>query len=340
MTAHGTTRKSKYHRLYRALGTAGALALAATLQVIAPAVAQVYPSRPITMIVPFGAGGSSDAIARIVGEHLSRSLGKPLIIENEGGAGGTTATARAARAKPDGYTLIMGNLGTHGAAPAQYPNLKYDPAKDFTPIGLSAGVPLVIITRKNFPADDLKSFVVHLKDNPHKVSEGHAGVGSQTHAMCTMLIALIGAKPIRVAYRSTAQAVNDLIGGQLDFACAALTGVTSQIQGNVVKALAIASPARAPIIPDVPTTTEGGLPQFQVSAWNALFAPKGLPPDIQSVLSRALIETSADAATRKRLLDIGAELPTAEQLTPQALHELVEREVARWSAVLKDSGVK
>ena len=325
------------NRVLTTLSAASASVLAMMPMGLTSAMAQSYPSKQITMIVPFAAGGSSDAIARIVGEGMSRVLGKPLIIENDGGAGGTTATARAARARPDGYTLLMGNLGTHGSAPAQYPSLRYNPKTDFTPIGLSAGVPMVIITRKNFPADDLKSFIVHLKDNPGKVSEGHAAVGSQTHAMCAMLFSLIDVKPVRVAYRSTGQAVNDLMGGQIDFACAALTGVSSQVQAKVVNALAIASPERSAVVPDVPTTAEAGLPQYQVSAWNALFAPKDLPPDILARLHQAMIATNEDLATRKRLLDIGAELPRQDQASPQALQALVERETARWSKILSSS---
>lgn len=323
------------------LSAAGIAAQAVAVAVLSPALcavpaaAQSYPSKSITMIVPFAAGGSSDVIARIVGEGMTKALGQSVIIENDGGAGGTTATHRAAQAAPDGYTVMMGNMGTHGSAPAQYSNLKYAPAKDFTPIGLSAGVPLVIITRKNFPASDLRGFIAHLKANPATITEGHAGVGSQTHAMCTMFLSQIDATAARVAYRSTGQAVNDLIGGQIDFACAALTGVTPQIQSGTVKALAIASPERASVIKDVPTTTEAGLPQFQVSAWNALFAPKNLAPEIQAKLNSVLVATSEDPSTRKRLLDIGAELPPRSELTPQALQTLVEKETARWSSVLK-----
>ena len=303
-----------------------------------PATAQQYPSKSLIMIVPFGAGGSSDTIARIVGEGMARVLGQSVIIENDGGAGGTTATTRAAQAAPDGYTIVMGNMGTHGSAPAQYPNLRYAPARDFTPIGLSAGVPLVIITRKEFPARDLRTFIDYVQKNPGKVTEGHAGVGSQTHAMCTMFLSLIDGSAARVAYRSTGQAVNDLIGGQIDFSCAALTGVTPQIQSGTVKALAIASRDRAVVVKDVPTTAEAGFPQFQVSAWNALFAPKNLPGEILAKLNRALIATSQDDPIRKRLLDIGAELPSQAELTPQALQALVERETARWSSVLKAPG--
>ena len=299
-----------------------------------PAAAQ-YPLKPITMIVPFAAGGSSDAIARIVAEGMAKGLGQSIIIENDGGAGGTTATARVARAAPDGYTITMGNMGTHGAAPAQYPNLKYDPRRDFTPIGLSAGVPMVIITRVTFPAATLAEFVQHLRENPDKVNEGHAGVGSQTHAVCTMLHATLRTRTARVAYRSTGQVINDMVGGQIDFGCAALTSAVSHIQAGTVKALAIASPMRADVIGNIPTTREGGVPEFQVSAWNALFAPRSLAPDAFARLRAAHEAALDDRATRKRLGDIGGELPGEADRTPQALQALVESEVARWSSVLK-----
>jgi len=213
---------------------------------MAPASAE-YPTKPITLIVPFAAGGGTDAIARILGEHMTKTLGQAIIIENVPGAGGTTATMRAAQAAADGYTLIVGHMGTHGAAPAFYPNLKYDPAKDFTPIGLTAGVPAMIVTKKNFPANTLKEFVDYVQKNQDKVNEAHAGVGSQTHAMCTLLQSIMGTHTGRVAYRGIGPGLNDLVGGQVDFSCVGLTAVVSQIQGGTIKAIAIASPKRADV---------------------------------------------------------------------------------------------
>jgi tripartite-type tricarboxylate transporter receptor subunit TctC len=300
-----------------------------------PVAAQSYPSRPITLIVPFAAGGFNDVIVRIVAQHMSQTLGQSIIVENDAGAGGTTASARAAQAPADGYTLLAGSMGTHGAAPAQYANLKYDPAKDFAPIGLTAEAPAVIVTRKDFPANTLQEFVAYVRTNAAKVNEAHAGVGSQMHTYCTLLQALMGTKTARIAYRGGAPAINDLVAGQVDFGCVSVNTVVSQIQGGTVKALAIASPERAEVIKDVPTTTEAGLPEFLVSGWNAIFAPRALPPDVQAKLSAALSQALEDPLTSKRLLEIGCFIPQSAERTPQALQARVEREVARWTAVLK-----
>jgi tripartite-type tricarboxylate transporter receptor subunit TctC len=300
----------------------------------APAAA-AYPERSIVLMVPFVAGGSTDLVARIVAEHMAKTLGQSIVIENDAGAGGTLVTRRAAQAAPDGYTLVMGTMGTHGAAPAQYPNLKYDPVKDFTPIGLTAGLPAVIVARKDFPAATLTEFIAYVKGNPDKVNEAHAGVGSQMHTFCTLLHSVAGTKPGRVAYRGGGAAINDLVGGQVDFACFPLMTVVSQINGGTIKAIAIASPERADVIKDVPTTKEAGLPAFQVTSWNAIFAPRGLPREIQAKLTEAVDKALDDANTRKRLLELGCEVPDKAARTPEALQQLVEREVARWDPVLK-----
>jgi len=294
-----------------------------------------FPERTITLIVPFAAGGSTDAIARIVGDHMAKTLGQSIVIENDAGAGGTTPTGRVARATADGYTLMVGHMGTHGAAPAVHPNLKYDPAKDFTPIGQTAALPMMIVTKKDFPANTLTEFVEYVKRNQDKVTEAHGGAGAQMHTACTLLQSIMGTKTARVAYRGGGPAINDLIAGQVDFACVTLGAGVTQIQGGTIKAIAIASPERAEIIKDVPTTKEGGLADFQVSAWNGLFAPRNLSQDIQAKLNDALVEALDDEATRKRLLEIGCEIPDRKDRTPQALQKFVESEVARWSLVLK-----
>jgi len=309
-------------------------ALCALLPGVAPAWAE-YPEKPITLIVPFAAGGSTDTVARVIGEHMAKTLGKPVIIENVPGAGGTTAIHRAKDAAADGYTIMMGHMGTHGAAPAQYSGLKYDPAKDFTPVGLMAELPIVIVTKKDFPANSLQEFVDHVRKNQDRVNEAHAGVGSLMHTTCTLLQSVMGTKTTRVAYRGGGPAINDLVGGQVDFSCIALVVVLPQIQAGMIKAIAIASPERADLIKDVPTTREAGLADFQVSAWNAIFAPRNLPRGIQAKLNDAVVKALDDEATRKRLLDMGGEIPAKPRRTPQALQSLVESEVARWSSVLK-----
>jgi putative tricarboxylic transport membrane protein len=299
-----------------------------------------YPSKPITLIVPYAAGGSNDTLSRILAEHMSRKLGRPIIIDNEPGAAGTTATTRAARAAPDGYTIIMGNMGTHGAAPAQYPDLKYDPIKDFTPVGLVAEVPAVIVARKDFPANNLPEFIAYVSANQDKVNEAHVGVGAPTHLFCTLLQSMLRTHTGRIPYRGGAPAMNDLMSGQVDFSCISLSGAISQIQSGTLKAIAIASPKRAEIIPNVPTTAEGGLPQFEVSTWNAIFAPKNLPPEILARLNDTIGNALDDVTTRKRLIDIGFVIPEATRRTPQALRDFVATEVPRWSQVVTSDVAK
>jgi tripartite-type tricarboxylate transporter receptor subunit TctC len=304
-----------------------------------PALAQKYPNRPVTIIVPFAAGGPTDIIARIVGEYYSKTLGQQFVVENVAGAGGTTGISRGAQAKPDGYTIMMGHMGTHGAAPALYTNLKYDPTKDFTPIGLAAGTPILIVAKKDFPAANLKEFVAKLKDPAAKIKQAHAGVGSVSFTTCTLLTSQIGAKNIVAAYRGTGPALNDLVGGQVDYMCDQIVSVIEQVKGGNIKAFGIATPERSPVLPDVPTTKEAGLPQFQVSAWNALFAPLGLPKDIHATLSETLVKALDDEATRKRLLELGSVIPDRAGRSPQALSDLVKSEVARWTPILKEARV-
>jgi tripartite-type tricarboxylate transporter receptor subunit TctC len=303
------------------------------------AFAQGFPSKPITLIVPFAAGGPTDVIARIVGESMAKTLGQPVLIENVAGAGGTTGITRGSTSTPDGHTIMMGHMGTHGAAPALYPGLKYDPATSFAPIGLAAGTPIVIVAKKAIPAKDLKEFIAYLKANGDKANEAHAGVGSVSHTTCTLFQSITGTKSGRVAYRGTGPALNDLVAGQVDYGCDQIVNLVTQIQGGNIKALAIATPERSPALPDVPTTKEAGLPEFQVSAWNALFAPKGTPKDAVDKLAAALDKALDDEGTRKRLQDLGSVLPDKAGRTPASLQKLVESEVARWTPVLKAAGV-
>lgn len=300
---------------------------------------QAWPQRPITMIVPFAAGGPTDVIARIVSDHMSRTLGQQIVVENVAGAGGTTGITRAAGAAPDGYTVMMGHMGTHGAAPALYPNLKYDPAKDFAPIGLAAGTPIVIVAKKDFPAPDLKAFTAHLRANASKLNMAHAGIGSVSHTTGVLFLSTVNAKPTFVAYRGTGPALNDLMSGTVDVMTDQIVNVAPQIAAGTIRAYAIATPERSPALPDVPTTREAGLPEYEVSAWNAMFAPKGTPPAIVAKFSDALTAALDDETTRKRLLDLGGTIADRAGRTPEALQALVVREVARWTPVLKAAGV-
>jgi len=297
-----------------------------------------FPARPITMIVPFAAGGPTDVIARIVSDHMSRTLGQQIVVENVAGAGGTTGITRAAQAQADGYTIMMGHMGTHGAAPALYPNLKYDPTKDFAPIGLAAGTPILIVARKDFPPADLKAFVEHLQKNGDKVNMAHAGAASVSHVTGILLSSTVNAKPTQVAYRGTGPALNDLMANTVDFMTDQIVNVAPQIQGGNIKAYAIATPERSPALPNVPTTKEAGLPNYEVSAWNAVFAPKGTPQDVVAKLQDALDKALDDENTRKRLLDLGGVIPEKSGRGGAPLQKLVESEVARWTPVLKAAG--
>jgi tripartite-type tricarboxylate transporter receptor subunit TctC len=308
------------------------LILAMMVALAGPAYA--WPDKQIVLVVPFAAGGTNDTLSRVLSEQLSKALGQVVVVENDPGAAGTTPAARVARAKPDGYTLLMGNMGTHGIAPSQYPNLKYDPVRDFTPIGLSGEVPAVLVVRKDFPAQNLREFIDYVRKNQDKVNEAHAGVGSPTHSFCTLLQSLMGTNTARVAYRGGAQAMNDLIAGQVDFSCISLSGAISQIQGGMIRAIALASPARFDVVKDVPTAREGGLPEFEVSTWNALFAPKGLPADIQARLAEALDRALDEPAVRKRLDELGIVIPEKARRGPEPLQNVVAFEVQRWAKVL------
>jgi tripartite-type tricarboxylate transporter receptor subunit TctC len=312
--------------------------LAAVAMLFAGAALAAYPERPLTMIVPFAAGGPTDVVARIVGEHMSRTIGQQIVVENVAGAGGTTGITRGFQSTPDGYTIMMGHMGTHGAAPALYPNLKYNPTKDFEPIGLAAGTPILIVAKKDFPAKDLKEFIAYAKANGSKLNEAHAGVGSVSYTTCSLLNSILGITPNRVAYRGTGPSLNDLVAGQVDYMCDQIVNLTPQIQAGTIKAYAIATPQRNPALPNVPTTKEAGLPEFQVSAWNAIFAPKGTPKEVVTKLNDALVKALDDPNTRKRLADLGGDIPDRPGRSPDALSKLVQSEVTRWGNVFKSIG--
>ena len=304
-----------------------------------PAAAQAdYPRRPITLIVPFAAGGPTDVISRIVAENMSRTLGQPIIIENIVGAGGTTATTRAMRAAPDGYTIEMGHMGTHAASVALYPNLAYKPDVDFAPIGLVAGTPVLILARKDFPPKDLKEFTSYVKANADKLNMAHAGVGSVSFTTCLLLNSILGVKPTSIPFNGTGPALTALISGQVDYMCDQIVNVVQQINAGQIKAYAIGTAERNPALPNVPTAKEAGLPEFQAQAWNALFAPKGTPQPVLDKLTDALDKALDDEQTRKRLLELGSVLPDKAGRGQQALAALVKSEIARWTPVIKSAG--
>jgi tripartite-type tricarboxylate transporter receptor subunit TctC len=305
---------------------------------VAPAVAQDYPARPITVIVPFAAGGPTDVIARIVGDHMSKTLGQTLVIENVVGAGGTTGITRAKRAKNDGYTIAMGHLGTQAAAPALYPNLQYDPVNDFEPIGMAAGTPVLILAKKDFPPKDLKEFVDYVKKNEKTLNMAHAGVGSVSFTTCLLLNHILKVKPTSIPFQGTGPSMNALIGSQVDYMCDQIVNAVPQVQGGTIKAYAIGTEQRNPSLPNVPTSKEAGLPDFQASAWNALIAPKGTRKLIMDKLSAALDKSLDDEATRKRLLELGSDIPGKDRRGGPALMTLVTAEIAKWTPVIKAAG--
>lgn len=308
-----------------------------TAIVAGPALAQNYPTKPITMIVPFAAGGPTDIVARIAAEPMSRLLGQQVIIENVAGAGGTTGITRGAAAAPDGYTIMMGHMGTHGAAPALYPNLKYNPAADFAPVGVAAGTPIIIVGSTKLPATDLKGFIDWVKKQGDKANHAHAGVGSVSHSTGILLNSILGTKPTFIPYTGTGPALNDMLSGQVDYMTDQIVNLVGQINAGTVKAFAIATPKRSPALPNLPTTKEAGLDGYEVSAWNAVFAPKGTPQAIVTRLSDALSKALDDANARKRLDDLGAVIPEGAERGADALQKLVVSEVARWTPVLKDA---
>ena len=302
--------------------------------------AQEYPARTITLIVPFATDGPTDTLARIIGDHMSRTLGQQIVIENVLGGGGTTGTARTKRAAPDGYTIEMGHMGTHAAAVALYRHLSYNPAADFEPIGMVAGTPIVILARKDFPAANLKEFAAYVKANGKKLNMGHGGVGSVSFTTCLLLNSILGVKPTAVPYSGTGPAMNALVGGQFDYMCDQIVNVVREVTDGTIKAYAVATGVRNPVLPDVPTTNEAGLPEFKVSAWNALFAPKGTPKPILDKLTDALDKALSDDTTRRRLLALGSDIPGAPGRGQAALASLVKSEVGRWTRIIEAAGPK
>ena len=303
----------------------------------APAAAQ-YPDKPITVVVPFAAGGPTDVVTRLLGDHMSRTLGQTIIVENVGGAGGTIGMTRAAQATPDGYTIAVGNTGTQSAAPALYPNLKYDPARSFAQIGITNFTPQAIVAKKSTQASGLKEFIDYLKANSEKLTYGHAGVGSISHVSGLLFNAQFGLKPTLVPYRGTGPALQALVAGQLDYMIDQSLNVIPQIKAGTIKVYAIAAPERLSSLPDAPTTGEAGV-DFVFRAWNAMVAPKGTPNEIVGRLADALSKALDDPNVQARYNELGSSVPTGDERGPAGLQKLVETEMARITPVIKAAGV-
>jgi len=302
--------------------------------------AEEYPARTVTIIVPFAAGGPADITARIVADIFNRHLGQKFVVENVGGAGGTIGALRAARAAPDGYTILSGHLGTNALAPAFYPDLAYDPQKDFEPIGLTAEYPELLVVRKDFPADNLKEFVAYARANASKLNVGHAGLGSVSYIGCLLLNSAIGIKPTLVPFTGTAPVLNAMLGGQIDYECDPVLGTLSQVQAGSVKALAIAARKRSPMLPDVPTSYEQGFGEFDCAPFYAVFAPKGTPQPVIAKLVEALDKGLGEAQVQKRFLDLGADIVEPGRRGPRPLADLIKSESARLLPILKAAAEK
>ena len=325
--------------MMRCIGFLAAGGLVGFAVLSTPAFTQQYPAKPITVIVPFAAGGPTDVVTRLVGEHMGRTLGQTLVVENIGGAGGSLGMTRAALAQPDGYTIAVGNMGTQSAAPALYPNLKYDPAKSFAQVGIVNYTPQAIVSKKALSTTNLKQFIGYVKERGSAVSYGHAGVGSISHVAGLVFNAKFGLTPNLIPYRGTGPVLQDMVAGQIDFTVDQSLNVIPQIKAGTIKVYAIAAPARLESLPDVPTTKEAG-EDFIFSAWNAMVAPKDTPKDIVDKLVAALGKALDDPAIKARYVELGSSAPQGADRGPAGLQKLVESEVARITPVIKAANVK
>jgi len=308
-----------------------AAVLAAATQTAA---AQTYPSKPITIIVPFAAGGPSDALARILGERMKATLGQSILVENVTGAGGSIAVGRAVRASPDGYTMSFGHLGTHVANAAIYP-LPYDLLTDLEPVALLPSNPMIVVSTNRVPARNLQDLIAWLKTNAAKATAGTAGAGSGSHIGGVYFERLTGLKLQYVPYRGTAPALNDLVGGQIDIIVDQASNSMQQIRAGHIRAYAVSDTKRLAAAPDIPTADEAGLTGFHMTLWNGLWVPKGTPKDAIARLNAAVVEAMADDRARKRLEDLGLELPPREQQTPEALGAWHAAEIKKWWPIIK-----
>ena len=316
-----------------------AAAALAVLACSAPALSQQWPSRPMTMVVPFAAGGPADSVGRILAPQLSELLGQQVVIENVGGSGGMTGSARVARAAPDGYQFVLGNVGTHAASQTFYKSPLYNAATDFAPVALIAQTPLVLLARKDLPADNLAQFIAYAKAHQLSMQFGSGGAGSASHLACVLLNAAIGVTVTHVPYRGAAPAMQDLIAGRIDYQCPDTPIAIAQIAHGTIKAIAVLTRERSPGLPDAPTAHEQGLVDFDAANWFALFLPKGTPATVAEKLNAAALATIDTAAVKLRMQEIGADLPAPERRSPQYLQKFVESEIEKWAGPIKASGV-
>ena len=313
--------------------------IGALLATTIAASAQNFPTKPLTMIIPFAAGGPTDVLGRVVGQRMGQILGQSIIIENVGGAGGMTGSKRVVDAAPDGYNFVLGTVGTHAQGQTLYKKPLYNAATDFTPVALLAEVPIIVVARKDLPVKDFKEFVTYAKANQAKMQYGSAGAGSATHLGCVLLNYIIGTDITHVPYRGTGPAMQDLQGGRIDFLCEVITTAKPQVDGGTIKGLAILDSKRSPAMPNLPTAAEQGTDKLEAYTWNAIFLPKNTPEAIVKRINDAAVQAIKTPAVRERLQELGAQIVSDERATPQYLGQFVKNEIEKWAAPIKASGV-
>jgi tripartite-type tricarboxylate transporter receptor subunit TctC len=315
-------------------------ALACLLAAAGAAQAQDWPSRPVTMIVPFAAGGPQDTISRIVGARLGEILKQQIVIENVGGAGGTTGSARAKNAAPDGYTFMIGSVGTHAQSQTLYKKPPYNSAEDFTAVAFLGETPIALTVRKDLPVNNLKEFAAYAKENQAKMQFGSAGAGSATHLGCVVLNSVLGTNITHVPYRGTGPAMQDLHGGRIDFLCEIINTAKPHIDAGAIKALAIMTKERSPVLPNLPTGLEQGVQGLEAYTWSAAFMPKGVPADIVKKLNAALVETMETPAVKEKLLGMGVMVAPKDRQSPEYMAQFVRDEIKKWEGPIKASGAQ
>ncbi|MGH7768521.1 MAG: tripartite tricarboxylate transporter substrate binding protein BugD [Candidatus Binatia bacterium] len=300
--------------------------------------AQQYPTRVITLVVPFAAGGPTDTVARLVARAMGDALKQQIIVENVGGAGGTIAANKVAKASPDGYTILIHHIGM-STAPALYRKLPFDPLNDFEHIGLVNDTPMTIVAKRDLPPKDLKELISYVKANKDKITYANAGLGAASHLCGMLFMTAIQTNVTTVPYQGTAPAMNDLLGGQVDFMCDQTTNTTSQIKGGKIKVYAVTTKKRVASLPDVPTAHEAGLPNFEVVVWHGLYAPKGTPKPVVATLTKALQAAIKDPTVKQRFAELGAESVPEDRATPEAHRSYLKAEIEKWGPIIKKAGV-
>lgn len=314
-------------------------AVTAALVSASPASAQNWPERPVSMVVPFAAGSASDTVGRLLTARLTEILGQSVMVENVGGAGGTIGVGRTAKVTPDGYQFVLGGIDTFAMSKALYKKLPYDPVADFVPVALVAEQPIILLARKDLPAKDFKEFIAYMKVNPGKLQYGSAGIGSGSHLGCAQLLAAAGVEALHVPYRGSAPAMQDVIAARIDFICALGAAAIPQIQGDSVRALAMLTKERSPLLPDLATASEQGIKDFDAPFWSAFFVPKGTPDTVVKKLNAAAITMMNTPDMADKLKKVGTSFVAADRRSPEYLKTFLDSEIGKWATLIKASGV-